>query len=164
MAELKPAEATVVRDIISGLKDAMKHVSALATSVIALVGALGILEPAIRSSRLFVCGAILLLGSIATSLCALVLLAIAHAGIQDPGRSFVRDNRGTIVVVLLALLSFTAGTALVILAVGLSARPVAPGPTKSTAAWHANPPLPLPGVALGEAAPYERVALGAARR
>ena len=48
MSDFKYAEATATRDIISGLQEAMKHVSTLATGVIVFVGALGIWQPGAR--------------------------------------------------------------------------------------------------------------------
>lgn len=46
--ELAPVEATAIRDIISGLQDAMKHLSTLATAATGLVGVLGVWEPGLR--------------------------------------------------------------------------------------------------------------------
>ncbi len=158
--EQRPVEATAIRDIISGLQGAMKHLSTLATVAMGLVGALGVWEPGVRSSLLYVAGAILLLGSRALSLCALVLLSIMHVYIPDPGRSFVSDNKGTFAVVLITLGTFVVGLCLIVFAISFSTHSQPPRVSAGSAVSHANPPLQQSAVALGWAACWGRPTLG----
>jgi len=117
----------------------MKHLSTVATAATGLVAALGVWEPGVRSSLLYLTGAIVLLGSLGLSLCALVLLPLMHASIPDSGRSFVSDNKGTFAVVLIAVGTFVAGLCLIVFAISYSSHSQPPRVSAAALVSHANP-------------------------
>jgi uncharacterized BrkB/YihY/UPF0761 family membrane protein len=102
--------AEAIKEVINAILASLRQVGTVSAGIIALITAFaGKLSPGPAAAKLISIGAFFLLGALAMSLMTHVLFAMSHCCVADPGRSFVRDNRGPFICLVITLGLFTAG-------------------------------------------------------